>query len=409
MNKPKNFSTTFATYTVSAVLGQGGSGIVFSAITEDGEDVAIKCLDPKYASREKLKRFKNEFSFCSRTEHPNIVRVIDHGLTENGESFFVMPAYESSLRPLIGNLQPKEALMVFSKILDGVDAAHKLGVVHRDLKPENILVRESGQILAVADFGIARFEEEELYTAVETKDGTRLANFQYAAPEQRTRGKEVGYGADIYALGLILNELFTGEVPHGTKFRQIAEVSDDHSYLDAIVEGMLGQKSSHRPASVEAIKKDLIARGNEFVARQKLSRTKKQVISVDDLDDPLVDDPIQIIGVDWENNTLTIKLSQNTNQNWVWAINNMGGHTSLMGKGPESFRFSDNTAVIGSADHEAQEIINYFKQWLPRANQVYSTKLKQDRAAEEHRLRKELEAKVKAEEKRANVLSDLKF
>lgn len=409
MKKLKNFSTTFATYTVSAVLGQGGSGIVFSAVTEDGEDVAIKCLDPKYASREKLRRFKNEFSFCSRTEHPNIVRVVDHGLTENGESFFVMPAYESSLRPLIGSLQPKEALMVFSKILDGVDAAHKLGVVHRDLKPENILVRKSGQILAVADFGIARFEEEELYTAVETKDGTRLANFQYAAPEQRTRGKEVGCGADIYALGLILNELFTGEVPHGTKFLQIAEVSADHSYLDAIVEGMLRQNPSHRPTSVEAIKKDLIARGNEFIARQKLSRTKKQVVSVDELDDPLVDDPIQIIGVDWENNMLTIKLSQNTNPNWVWAINNMGGHTSLWGKGPESFRFSGDTAVISSTDQEAQEIINYFKQWLPRANQVYAIKLKQDRAAEEHRLRKELEARVKAEETRANVLSGLKF
>jgi serine/threonine protein kinase len=79
----------------------------------------------------------------------------------------------------------------FSQLLDGVEAAHLQQVVHRDLKPENVLHDTKSDQLTVADFGIAQFEEEELYTLIETTPNRRLANFQYAAPEQRNRGAAV--------------------------------------------------------------------------------------------------------------------------------------------------------------------------------------------------------------------------
>ena len=85
-------------------------------------------------------------------------------------------------------LKKDHILPLFSQLLNGVEAAHLRKVIHRDLKPENILYDPRGNRVIVADFGIAQFQEEELYTAVETKAEDRLANFQYAAPEQRKRG-----------------------------------------------------------------------------------------------------------------------------------------------------------------------------------------------------------------------------
>jgi serine/threonine protein kinase len=95
-------------------------------------------------------------------------------------------------------------LPYFGQLLDGVEAAHLHKVIHRDLKPENVLYDAASDRLVIAAFGVARFEEETLYTLIETMPNTRLATFLYSAPEQRVRGGKVDQGADIYALGLIL-------------------------------------------------------------------------------------------------------------------------------------------------------------------------------------------------------------
>ncbi len=296
MKKPKQLRTTFTTYRLIQCIGEGGSGAVYSAREENGAEFAIKILDPdKAAKKEKLKRFENEYRFCSQNKHPNIITVLDHGLSEDQAPFFVMPLYKGSLRQLIGKLTPQAALTVFEKILDGVDAAHKQGVTHRDLKPENILANDSTE-LVIADFGIAEFEEEELYTAVETRDGARLANFQYAAPEQRTRGEKIDKRADIYAIGLILNELFTTQLAHGTNYKTIASVTSAYPYLDSLVERMLQQNPTSRYNDIDEIKRELIARGEEHVSMQRLSKLKATVIPTSEIDDPLAADPMRIVG-----------------------------------------------------------------------------------------------------------------
>lgn len=409
MKKPKQVETTFSVYKINSVIGQGGSGIVYGAQDENGNLFAIKSLDPAVATKDKMKRFENEYRFCSRNKHKNIITVLDHGLTSDNAPFFVMPLFDSSLRSLIGNLNPKQSMEIFIEILDGVEAAHKLGVVHRDLKPENILIRNKGVETVIADFGIAEFEEEELYTAVETKDGTRLANFQYAAPEQRTRGKVVDKRTDIYALGLILNELFTAEIPHGTNYKKINSVSQNYPYLDDLVEKILEQNPVGRFSCIDDLKKELIAQGEEYITRQKISQLEAIVIPETEVDDVLIADPIKIVNVDWENNILTIKLNHPVNQNWVWAIKNMGNYTSVMGKGPEYFQFKGNIALVSASSNEAQQVINYFKEWLPKANQVYEIKLKQDQEAEECRQRQELKNRIQKERERAGVLQKLKF
>jgi serine/threonine protein kinase len=212
LKKAVELETTFDSYRLEEQLGQGGAGVVYGGIDAEGNPVAVKVLTS--TSKEKRKRFKNETAFLRTNRHPNIVRVIDHGVADNAGikgAFYVMHRFEGSLRSLIERRpSPDAAMAIFAQILDGVEAAHLQQVTHRDLKPENILVKDVGKTACVADFGIASFTEEKLYTLVETAPTTRLANFQYAAPEQRAVGQPVGPTADIYALGLILNELRGG-------------------------------------------------------------------------------------------------------------------------------------------------------------------------------------------------------
>lgn len=409
MKKPKSVKTTFCEYIITDVKGEGGSGVVYQAKDDEGNQFAVKALDPAKASNEKLKRFKNEFGFCSRARHPNIITVVDHGLMDDGTPFFVMPLYDSSLSKYIGNLTPKDATRIFNDILNGAEAAHKLGVVHRDIKPENILIRNGLNELVLADFGIAEFEEEDLYTAVETKDGTRLANFQYAAPEQKSRGREVHHYADIYSLGLILNELFTGEIPQGTNFKKISDVTDEYSYLDEIANKMLEQNPLSRFESIEEIKKEQIARDQEHVTLQRISTLEKIVIPTTEIDDPIILEPMRIVNFDWDEGVLTLEFNHHVNSTWQWSLHNMGGYTSVYGKAPENFQFKKNAARIAAQPNEVQEIINYFKQWLPKANQAYETKIKQDQNAEDKRQRDEVQQRIQKEKVRADVLQGVKL
>lgn len=195
------YTSAFTEYTVVRPIGEGGSGIVYEVTDAEARHYALKAVTPQKATTQKLKRFQNEIRFCQQTTHRNIVRILDTGRSSLGASFYVMELYPCTLQEQLGKLGAAEVLPVFSEILNGVEAAHLQHVTHRDLKPQNILCNAESNVYVVADFGIASFEEEELYTAVETQRNERLANFQYSAPEQRTRGREIGSKADVYALG----------------------------------------------------------------------------------------------------------------------------------------------------------------------------------------------------------------
>ena len=242
------FTTTFEEFVSSGVIGQGGTGIVHRVSDSKGREFAAKLLDAEHAHGARLARFKNELTCCVRNKHPNILCAIDHGVVIEGTTkspFYIMPLYDGSLRSLLKQkVPPKDMLTIFLRILDGMEAAHKQGIIHRDLKPENILISGTGKQVAVADFGIAHFQEEDLRTAVETKSADRLANFQYASPEQRMRGSAVDQRSDIYSLGLMLNELFTNNLALGTGYAKIVSVSAEHKYLDEIVEELIDKEEA---------------------------------------------------------------------------------------------------------------------------------------------------------------------
>jgi serine/threonine protein kinase len=171
-----NLQTAFGEYTLDEQLGEGGAGRVYGGVDDSGAQIAIKVLTQ--TSSDKKRRFKNEIAFLARNKHANIVTVTDHGVATGTvkSPFYVMRRYNGNLRNLMGKSLPDEAMKSFSQILDGVEAAHLQGVTHRDLKPENVLFDNGNHALAVADFGVASFTDDQLATLVETAPTQRLAN-----------------------------------------------------------------------------------------------------------------------------------------------------------------------------------------------------------------------------------------
>lgn len=407
------FETVFDTYTAQGVIGQGGSGTVYEVKDQVGNAYAVKALDPSKVSREKLKRFKNECSFCSKNQHPNIITVVDQGLRVDGETripFFVMPKYDSTLRKLMqARIKSQDVLPLFGQILNGVEAAHMLKAIHRDLKPENILVDSHKKLLVLADFGIAHFAEEDLLTSIETAPQTRLANFQYAAPEQRKQGVPVDHRADIYALGLILNEMFTGEVPQGTGYLTIGSTYQEFGYLDEIIAKMIRQSPDERPTSIAEIKRHLIARKNEFINQQKLSELRNTVVPSYEIDDPLIDDPPRLVDFDWDGQFLTLELSRPVNETWKWAFLHMGSYSSVHGKGPETFKVNGSTLSIGADERVIQDIINHFKRWLPVINSGYERKVKQDQQEKEVQAKRKLQQEIEQMERLEKIKKSIRI
>jgi serine/threonine protein kinase len=408
------FESSFNKFHDQGIIGEGGAGRIYKVKDESGKFFALKLLDPQKATSDKIKRFKNEIHFCSMFQHPHIVSVVDHGLHISGNFsclFYVMPLYSCSLRKLIdSHMSPDKILGYFDQILSGVEAAHYKKVVHRDIKPENILFDQKEDKLLIGDFGIAHVEEEDLFTAVVTKDTLRLANFQYAAPEQRIRGRSVDRRADIYALGQILNEMFTGMVPYGTNYKTIGSIHQDYAYLDQLVSDMICQSPDERPSSIEKVKTTLIGYGNIFVTRQRISKLENKVIPTSSIDDdPLILDPPRPVHFDWDGHHLTLFLSRPINQDWIRALHNMGSYSSILGKDPEMFRFDGEKATIPARDNEVQAIINHFKVWIDRANEVYKNNIKRQKREAEDRARKELEREVELQKRREKVLKSTKI
>ena len=217
--------TAFNSYTLVKQVGEGGNGKVWKATDKDGKDFAIKFLE-RHNSEKVLKRFKNETFFCITHKHENVLHILDYGTANSDYVFYVMPLYTETLRDRIRmGIKHEDISVIFTGILNGLNFAHKHGVIHRDIKPENILFMADSLLPVIADFGIAHFSEDNLVTRIETRPGDRMANFQYAAPEQRKKGVAAVPQTDIYSAGLILNEMFTGEIPQASGYKRISDVS----------------------------------------------------------------------------------------------------------------------------------------------------------------------------------------
>jgi len=406
---PSTFETAFDTYTVKGVIGEGGTGRVFLVVDSAGNSYALKCLFPDLSTSQRNRRFRNEINFCAKQSHSNIIRVIDSGAAEwDGTKvpFYVMPYYPATLRNLLDRkIPPTLILPLFAQILDGIEAAHLLKVTHRDLKPENILCDEKGEKLVVADFGIAHFEEEVILTAVETRKADKLANLRYSAPEQRVRGAEVDHRTDIFALGLILNEMYTGTTPQGEGYATVASVAPNASYLDALVSRMIQHAANARPGSIGEIKGELIGRKNAFVARQELDAKRREVVPAAI---PGQVAPIRVIGKDWRDGNLIFILDRAPEPAWVARFKNPRENwSSVSGAGPGAFNFVDNVASVRAEEHTIERIVGFINHYLDMATRAYQADLDQEKQRVERAQRDKLAREVEEADRRARILQKL--
>ena len=210
----------FGAYEVLRQIGEGGMGEVYLARRADDEyskQVAIKLVRVRTGSDMLADRFRQERQILAGLEHPNIVRLLDGGTTEEGWPFFVLDYVEG--QPIDAycdahDLPVADRLRLFLDVCSAAQYAHERHIVHRDLKPGNILVSADG-VVKLLDFGIAKVlmgDETRTFDGATAATG-RMMTPEYASPEQ-VRGDPTTTATDIYALGVVLYRLLTGRTPY---------------------------------------------------------------------------------------------------------------------------------------------------------------------------------------------------
>ncbi len=201
-------------YKITKEIGRGGMGIVFEALRDTpdfSQTVALKLLKRGMDSEAMLRRFRSERQILASLEHPNIARLLDGGMTDDGVQFFALEYVKG--QPINDycnerNLSVNARLRLFLQVCAAVSFAHSRLVVHRDLKPSNILVTTEATI-KLLDFGIAKILSPANDFQNQTVTSLGMMTPAYASPEQ-IKGEIVSTSSDIYSLGLILYELLTG-------------------------------------------------------------------------------------------------------------------------------------------------------------------------------------------------------
>jgi len=255
--EPEHLAKMLPQYEIECILGRGGMGVVYKGRQKELDRVvAIKLLPAEMAVDEQfVERFRREARTLAKLHHPGIVNVYEFGQTNEGHLFFVMEYVAGmDLRRLMKtqNFDSGQALAVVAQVCEALRAAHEQGVIHRDIKPENVLVTENGQI-KLADFGLSRPTDEgtsRRFTMTNMVMGTP----DYMAPEQRSG--QADQRADIFALGVMLYEMLTGQVPRGAFDLPSRKLQVDVR-IDEVVVKALQEEPGRRYQNVTDMKTDV--------------------------------------------------------------------------------------------------------------------------------------------------------
>jgi eukaryotic-like serine/threonine-protein kinase len=317
-----------ANYKILATAGTGGMGVVYKALDLKLErTVALKFLPPELNTSEKDKeRFLKEARTASSLDHPNIGVI--HGVEETGDrSFIVMAYYDGeSLAQKIrrGPLQFREAVDIAIQMAKGLEAAHARNIVHRDVKPSNVLLTQHG-LAKIVDFGLARV----ITSPTMTQTGGTSGTVGYMSPEQ-SLGKPIDLRTDIWALGVVLDEMLTGENPfwrNNVPSTVVAILNDAPRPMDRvplelqkIVYRALSKDPSHRYQSCTELRADL----------EKIRDTVAPVSSVD-LSAPTVSFKSAHLQkyLEHASESTWVPASQRKNRAWLWGAI-AGGLTALV-------------------------------------------------------------------------------
>ncbi|MDD3470728.1 MAG: serine/threonine-protein kinase [Thermoguttaceae bacterium] len=266
----ESLPSSIGPFSITRILGRGGMGVVYEGVDHGGQRAAIKTILAHYASEPSIrKRFEAEIDALMRLNHPNIVRILGYGTSDNGDLFYAMEMLDGMdlehAVPRGRTILWMAAVKLVLEICKGLKIAHDRGIIHRDLKPANVLCTTDGKV-RLTDFGIARIFGSEN----ETVAGSVLGTAEYMSPEQAGSG-QVDARTDIYAVGGILYRLVAGRPPLiGRNVTELLQkqreiVPDPLSTytlalppeLDQLVNDLLEKNPTKRPPNMMALTRRL--------------------------------------------------------------------------------------------------------------------------------------------------------
>jgi serine/threonine protein kinase/HEAT repeat protein len=266
--KLEDLARLFPQWEILELIGRGGMGAVYKVRQRELDRiVALKILPPGLDDRPGFaERFTREAKALAKLNHPGIVTIHDSGRVE-GLYYLLMEYVDGlNLRQLLekGRVSWREALTIVPMICDALQYAHDAGLVHRDIKPENILLDQTGRV-KVADFGLAKLVGAEEFPHAAsaaghpffTEAGQVLGTPQYMAPEQFSQPHEVDHRADIYALGVVLYQMLTGELP-GTVWAPPSQKTQGDVRLDEVVQRAMQRKPELRYQQASQVKDSVV-------------------------------------------------------------------------------------------------------------------------------------------------------
>ena len=258
---PEHLQTLLPQYDIEALIGRGGMGAVYRGRQRTlDRPVAIKLLPPEADDEESnfTERFKNEARIMAKLDHPAIVPVYDFGETSEGQLYFVMAFIDGTdIQRMIenqGRLPAEYALAITAHVCDALAYAHDHGVVHRDIKPSNILINREGQV-KVADFGLAKADEPDLSGL--TRTGLAMGTPDFVAPETLMQGVHTDGRVDLYAVGVMLYQMLTGNIPRGMFTMPSIMLPGTDPRFDEIIAKAMKYDREERYSSAHLIRADL--------------------------------------------------------------------------------------------------------------------------------------------------------
>jgi len=256
----KNERMSLGGYEIIEELGRGGMSVVYKARQSSlNRTVALKVLPRRLADEpEFVNRFEREATSIAALNHPNIIQIYDKG-QDHKVYFFVMEfvdGHDLSRDLSFGPLPLTKTLSISRQICQALAYAHSRGIVHRDIKPQNILIDSNG-FAKIADFGIAQLSSPESVGTALTQQGSAIGTFDYMAPEQKIDASRVDKRADLYAFGVVLYQMLTGQLPHPSHPVPSQRNPRTPKAMDQIVSKLLQENVELRYPSAEGVLRDL--------------------------------------------------------------------------------------------------------------------------------------------------------